>query len=77
MVKPLDIIFIGNTRAIISKVYQDGSVEVVYKSSGKHINDDAILVDSKWKFKNNNGIGGGYADNYHRLRDAISALERQ
>lgn len=73
MVKLLEIIMIGDRRAIVSELYEDGSVEVVYFDSGKHINEDAINVDGKWEFKNK-GVGGGYADNYPRLQDAIRAL---
>ena len=75
MVKLLEIILIGNTRAVISEIYDDGSVEVVYSDSGKHINEDAVLVDGKWEFKYK-GVGGGYADKYPRLQDAIRALGR-
>ena len=73
MVKTLDIIQIGNVRAAISAIYEDGSVEVVYSNSGKHVNEDAILVNGNWEFKNK-GLGGGYADKYPRLQDAIRAL---
>lgn len=75
MVELLDIIRIGNTRAVVSEIYEDGSVEVVYSNAGKHINEDAILVDDKWEFKYK-GVGGGYADKYPRLQEAIRVLER-
>lgn len=75
MVKRLDIIYINDTRAVISKLYEDGSVEVVYSNNGKHINEDALLVNDKWEFKHKE-LGGGYADKYPRLQDAIRALDR-
>lgn len=76
MVKLSEIIKIGNTRAAISEIYDDGSVEVVYlNSSGKYTNEDAILVNDEWEFKDK-GVVGGYADKYPRLKDAIRALGR-
>lgn len=75
MIKPLDIIMIGQTRAVVSKVYENGSVEVVYKNAGKHVNEDAVFLDEEWKFKYE-GVGGGYADKYPRLANAIRILDR-
>jgi len=73
MNKVFDIIMVGNRRAIISEIYKDGDVEVVYEDSGKHINEDAIWEEDRWKFKTDS-VSGGYADNYQRLQDAIRAL---
>jgi len=64
---------IGNTRCVVSEVYDDNSVEVVYLDSGKHVNEDAVFDGKVWIFKNT-GVGGGYADKYGRLEEAIRML---
>lgn len=68
-----DVIYIGNTRAVISQVYPDGSVEVVYLSRDRAINEDAVKKDGKWEFKIS-GPCGGYADNYPRLARYVTIL---
>lgn len=72
MIKYLDRIKASDNDAVVSKVYEDGKVEVVYKN-GQVVYEDAHLVDGKWEFVHK-GAGAGYAKGKDRLRDAVAKL---
>ena len=65
--------------AVVCTVYKDSSIadiEVVYLDDrDRAINEDMVWKNDKWEFRHS-GPGGGYADNYDRLRSYVSQLRR-
>lgn len=72
-----DIIYIGQTKAIIVQFYNEEKTEceVVYMDhKGMAINEDAALNGEKWEFKIQKPCGG-YADNNTRLSPFVQMLK--
>lgn len=74
MVNIFDKIRISNIEAVVNKVHENGTVEVVYKDGNKHIYEDAENKHGEWEFVND-GPAGGYADGKRGFEDAIHKLE--
>ena len=74
MVNILDKIRISNIEAVVNKVYENGTVEVVYKDGNKHIYKNAKIIDGEWEFVNPSPFGG-YADGKRNYEDAIQKLD--
>ncbi len=75
MTQYLDRIRIGDTAAVISKVYDDTKVEVVYSSGVHDVYEDAHLVEGKWDFVNPE-VSAGYTRGKQRLEEAVEKLNR-
>lgn len=75
-VKPGEWVSIGRVSAVVTTVYDSLNIEVVYLNDKKKaINENAILKNNCWEFKNT-GVCGGYADKYDRLREFVSILRQ-
>lgn len=77
-VKLRDWIMIGNTDAVVCRIYSDdpNRVSIVYLDDGrKAIAEDAIFVNGKWKFEIE-GPCGTYADGMSDYGEYIAILKR-
>lgn len=75
-VKPMDWIYVGENRAVVSHIYKDepNKVEVVYLDrKNLAIAEDAQFKDGKWSFVYPEACGT-YADNSSRLGEYVSTL---
>jgi len=74
-IKEGSIIYIGAIRAIISCVYADNRVEVVYTNqSGRYVAEDAIYDNDCWRFETNS-IDATYAERSPRLMQYVFMLK--
>lgn len=78
IVKPGDWITFGNeVEAVVCNIYDNkelGDIEVVYLDDrARAINVAMIWRDDHWDFRHE-GLGGGYADNYPRLKMYVDQL---
>ncbi len=75
MTKINDIIYIGNTRCIVSNVYSPQQIQVAYiNSTGTAVAEAAILKDGKWDFTNPNS-DASYCHLSDELRPFIAKLK--
>lgn len=75
--KPYSLITIGNKRAIVSQMHDDGTFQIVYEQSpGKHIAEDAKFDGEKYVFCIQ-GPCGSYADRIAHYAPFISALKQR
>ncbi len=69
------LIRIGQTRAVVSEIYSNESIEVVYlNQSGHHVAEDVFLDGNNWCFSKNT-IDATYAEKSPRLQQYISILK--
>ena len=74
VVKPGQWIRIGKSlRAVVCAVGDDDNIEVVYLDHSKAINESVKWTGGEWRFAVD-GLNGGYADNYPRLREYVNIL---
>lgn len=74
-VKIEDIINVGRHTCIVSQVYENGDIEIVYiNTTNRATVEDAQWREGKWVFKSE--FGGGYADNYDRTKRFVALIRR-
>lgn len=74
MVKYLDRVRVNGKDSVVSNIYSERTIEVVYVDDlGRDIYEDAHMVDGSWKFTHD-GPAGGYARGKDRLKEAVQKL---
>lgn len=76
--KKHDWIRIGNKNALVTRIYENAiipSIEIIYLDWTKAINEDVHRVNNQREFVIE-GVAGGYADKYDRLRESVNILRR-